>query len=98
LWGFESIRLYYRGDSLSEVISISSEWWTLTAQAKAIVGLVLSLQFSHSFDLLHANMTLDDACFRADVVIQITIFHLNRLIKPDGSAGAMTDVGGSSGE
>jgi hypothetical protein len=39
--GFEIVRLYCLGDSLSEVISVLPEWRTPTAQAKAIVGLVL---------------------------------------------------------
>jgi hypothetical protein len=29
LWGSEIVRLYYWGGSLSEVISVSPEWWTV---------------------------------------------------------------------
>jgi hypothetical protein len=36
-------RMYSVGDSVSEVLLASPEWWTPTAEAKAIVGLVLSI-------------------------------------------------------
>jgi hypothetical protein len=52
--------LYCWGDSLSEVISVSPEWWTPMAQAKAIVGFVLGLRFAHSLGLVHGHLTVDN--------------------------------------
>jgi hypothetical protein len=58
LWGFDIIGLDCLGGSLSEIISVSPEWWTPTAQAKAIVGFVLGLPFAHSLGLLHSYLTV----------------------------------------
>jgi serine/threonine protein kinase len=98
LWGFEIVRLYCWGGSLSEIISISPEWWIPTAQAKAIVGLVLGLRFAHSLGLPHGHLTMNNALFNEDGVIQITNFCLNRLMKPEGNSDGMVDVGGFSGK
>jgi hypothetical protein len=35
--------------SLSRIVSTSPLWWTPTAKAKAIAGVVLGLRFAHSF-------------------------------------------------
>jgi hypothetical protein len=48
----QNVRQYSSGGSLSEVISASPEWWTPTSKVKAIVGIVLSMRFAHSFWLL----------------------------------------------
>jgi serine/threonine protein kinase len=98
LWGFEIVRLYYWGGSLSEVILISPEWWIPTTQAKAIVGLVLGLRFAHSLGLLHGHLTVNNVLFNEDGVIQITNFCLNRLMKPEGNSSGIVDVGGFFGE
>jgi serine/threonine protein kinase len=98
LWGFEIVRLYCWGGSLSEVVSVSPEWWTPTAQAKAIVGFVLGLRFGHSLGLLYGHLTVDNVLFNEDVVIQITDFCLSRLIKPEGNSSGIVDVGGFFGQ
>jgi hypothetical protein len=59
-WGFNIVGLYCWGGSLSEIISVSPEWWTLTAQAKAFVGFVLGLWFAHSLGLLHSHLTVNN--------------------------------------
>jgi hypothetical protein len=54
------------GGSLSEVISISPEWWTPPAKAKPIVGIVLGMRFAHSFGLLHGHLTANTILFDND--------------------------------
>jgi hypothetical protein len=49
--------------------SVSPEWWTPTAQAKAFVGFVLGLQFAHSLGLFHGHLTIDNVPFNVDGVI-----------------------------
>jgi hypothetical protein len=48
---------YSSGDSMSEVLSGSPEWWTPTTKVKEIVSIVLSMRFAHSFGMLHENLT-----------------------------------------
>jgi serine/threonine protein kinase len=86
------------GISLSELISVSPEWWTPTTEAKAIVGLVLGLRFAHSLDLLHGHLTVNNVIFNEDGMIQITNFCLNRLMKPEGNSSGIIDAGGFFGE
>jgi hypothetical protein len=83
LWEFEIVGLYCWGGSLSEIISISPEWWTPTSQAKATVGFVLGLWFAHSLCLLHGYLIGNNVPFKEDEVIQITYFCLNHLMKPE---------------
>jgi hypothetical protein len=72
--GFEIVRGYCWDGSLSEVISVSPEWWTPTAQAKSIVGVVLGLRFAHSLGLLHGHLIVNNMLFNEDGVIQIIVF------------------------
>jgi hypothetical protein len=51
------VRSYMSSSSLSKVISVSPEWWTPTAKAKAVAGLMLGLRFAHSFGVLHGHLT-----------------------------------------
>jgi hypothetical protein len=50
----------FSDNSLSKVISNSPDWWTPTARAKVIVGLVLRLHFLHSLGLVHGHLPGDD--------------------------------------
>jgi hypothetical protein len=84
--------------SLSEIISTAPEWWTPTAKAKAIVGLVLGLRFAHSFGLLHGHLTANNIVVNEDGLIQITDFCMNDLGSLDGLAGGKADIEGFSGE
>jgi serine/threonine protein kinase len=90
--------LHSGGGSLSEVVSVSPEWWTPTAKAKAVAGLVLGLRFCHSFGLLHGHLTADNVYFNEDRVIQITDFCVNRLAERDWKSGENMDVGGFCGK
>jgi hypothetical protein len=68
------VGLYWEGSSLSEVISENPIWWTATAKAKAIAGIVLSLRFAHSLGLIHGHLNSKNICFDMDHRIQITNF------------------------
>jgi serine/threonine protein kinase len=94
----EIVRIYSGCGSLSEVISASPEWWTPTAKAKAIVGVVLSMRFAHSFGLVHGHLTADNVVFEEDGVIQICDFCVKSLSEVVGNSEAIAEVGGFSGE
>jgi serine/threonine protein kinase len=92
------VRQYSSSNSLSEVISTSPEWWTPTAKVKAIVGIVLSMRFAHSFGLLHGHLTGDNVFFDEDGLIQICDFYVKSLSEIIGYSEAISEVGGFSGE
>jgi hypothetical protein len=84
--------------SLSKVISTSPEWWTSTAKAKAVVGLVLGLRFVHSFGLLHGHLTMDNILFDEDGIVQISDFCMNSFAGVEGDQDVRPNVGGFWGE
>jgi serine/threonine protein kinase len=92
------VREYSSGDSLSEVLSTSPEWWTPTAKAKAVVGIVLSMRFAHSFGLLHGHLTGDNVHFDEDGLIEICDFCVKSLSDVGGNLEEIAEVGGFSGE
>jgi serine/threonine protein kinase len=92
------VREYLGGGSLSEVISASPEWWTPTAKVKALVGIVLSMRFAHSFGLLHGHLTFDNVLFDDNGVVHISDFCLNSLPEVGSNSEAMEELGGFSGE
>jgi serine/threonine protein kinase len=92
------VREYSSGCLLSEVLLRSPEWWTPTAKAKAIVGIVLSMRFAHSFGLLHGDLTEDKVFLKDEGLIEIFDFCENSLSEVLGNSEAMTEVGGFSGE
>jgi serine/threonine protein kinase len=98
LQNLEIVRKYSSGGSLSEVISASPAWWTPTAKAKAIVGIVLSMRFAHSYGLLHGDLTANNVIFDEDGVIQICDFCVKSLSEVGGNSDAIAEVGGFSGE
>jgi hypothetical protein len=63
---------------LAEVISTNPVWWTATAKAKAIAGIVLALRFAHSLGLIHGHLNSNHIHFDVDVNdrIEITDFYL----------------------
>jgi hypothetical protein len=71
------VRLFSQNGSLAEVLSNAPIWWTPTAKAKAVVGIVLGLRFAHSFGLLHNNLKSNNILFDVDHRIQITDFGSN---------------------
>jgi hypothetical protein len=60
--------------SLAEVVSSNPAWWTPTAKAKAVVGIVLALRFSHGFGLLHGCLNSGNVLFDGERRIQIADF------------------------
>jgi hypothetical protein len=68
------VELYSEGSSLSEVISENPIWWTATAKAKAVAGIVLALRFAHSLGLIHGHLNSKNIHFDMAHRIQITDF------------------------
>jgi hypothetical protein len=68
------VGLYSEGISLSEVISENPVWWTATAKAKAVAGIVLGLRFAHSLGLIHGHLNSTNIRFDMDHRIQIADF------------------------
>jgi serine/threonine protein kinase len=92
------VRQYSSGGSRSGVISGSPEWWTPTAKAKAIVGVVLNMRFAHSFGLLHGHLTEGNVVFDDDGLIQISDFCVKSLSEVGCKSDGMSEVGCFSGE
>jgi serine/threonine protein kinase len=92
------VRMHVGGSSLSEIVSVSPEWWTPTAKAKAVACLVLGLQFVHSQGLLHGHLTANNIFFDEDGTIQICDFCMNGLRELESNSGGTVDVGGFCGE
>jgi hypothetical protein len=67
-------RLHAAGGSLAEVVSSKPAWWTPTAKAEAVVGIVLALRFVHSLGLLHGALNTGNVLFDGGGRIQITDF------------------------
>jgi tRNA A-37 threonylcarbamoyl transferase component Bud32 len=65
---------------------------------KAIVGIVLSMRFAHSFGLLHGNLTGDNVVFNDEGLIQICDFRQNSFSEVDGHSEAIAELGGFSEE
>jgi serine/threonine protein kinase len=72
---FKIVRLYVEEKSLSEVISVNPVWWTSTAKAKAVVGIVLGLRFCHSLGFIHGHLNSKNIVFDVDHRFQITDFY-----------------------
>jgi hypothetical protein len=67
-------RLYWECCSLAETIATKPSWWTSTAKAKAVAGIVLGLRFAHSFGFIHGRLTLNNILLDSDHGVQITDF------------------------
>jgi serine/threonine protein kinase len=91
------VGLYTEGNSLAEVISVNPVWWTATAKAKAVVGIVLGLRFAHSLGLIHGHLKSNNIIFDSDHQVQIEDFY--RIVQEvgDNEKDANVDVGGFSG-
>jgi serine/threonine protein kinase len=89
--GMRIVRKHIGSGSLSKIVITSPEWWTPTAKAKAVVGLLLGLRFVHSFGLLHGHLTGDNVYFTEEGMIQISDFSLHNLFNQEGDRLAETD-------
>jgi hypothetical protein len=56
-------RLHSAGGSLAEVISAGPAWWTPTAKAEAIVGIMLALRFAHGLGVRHSGLNSGNVLF-----------------------------------
>jgi hypothetical protein len=92
------VEMSRRGSSLLQVVSSSPEWWTPTAKAKAVVGLVLGLRFAHSFGQVHGHLTENDIDLDENGMIEIKDFCMNDLYEFESDKGGMVDLGGFSRE
>jgi hypothetical protein len=72
-------RWYAAGGSLAEVLSDAPAWWTPTAKAKAIVGIVIGLWVAHGLGLLHGGLKASTVLCDAEPRIQIADFSPIRL-------------------
>jgi serine/threonine protein kinase len=72
-------RLYTRGGSLNDVLSTRPLWWTPTAKAIAVAGIVLGMKFLHSFGLIHGGLKPNNVLFDEYHQIKIADFGRNRL-------------------
>jgi serine/threonine protein kinase len=73
-WELKVLGLSSESEILFEVLAASPVWWTPTAKAKAIAGIVLGLRFSHSLGLIHGHLTTHNIVFDLNHHIQITDF------------------------
>jgi hypothetical protein len=96
--GMQIIRINFGDNSLSRIVSTSPAWWTPTAKAKAVAGLVLGLRFAHSLGILHGYLTGNIVFFNESGVIQITDFGLNGFGEPEGQDVVKMDIRGFSGD
>jgi serine/threonine protein kinase len=71
-------------------------WWTATAKAKAVAGIVLGMQFAHSLGLIHGCLRASNIVFDEDHNVKIADFGFNRLM--DSNFDPRHGAGGFAGE
>jgi serine/threonine protein kinase len=81
-------RLYTRSGSLNDVLSAHRLWWTPTAKAIAVAGIVLGMKFLHSFGLIHGRLTPNNVLFDECHRIQIADFGQSRIDPRESAATA----------
>jgi hypothetical protein len=84
LKGLKIVRMHIDGYSLSTVVLTSPEWWTPTAKAKAVVGVLLGLRFAHSLGVFHGHLTGKNIFVTEEGMIQISDFSLHNLFNEEG--------------
>jgi serine/threonine protein kinase len=85
-------RLYTQSNSLKDVLSARSLWFTPTARAIAFAGIVLGIEFLHSFGLIHGCLKPSNVLFDEYHRIRIADFGRSRL-DPRESAASGCRVG-----
>jgi serine/threonine protein kinase len=70
--------LYSRNGSLKDVLSARPLWWTPTAKAITVAGIVLEMKFLHSFGLIHGSLKPSNVLFDEYHLIQIADFGRSR--------------------
>jgi hypothetical protein len=61
-------------ESLFKILGARPVWWTPTAKAKAVAGVVLGLRFAHSLVFIHGHVTTNNIIFDLNHRVQITDF------------------------
>jgi serine/threonine protein kinase len=84
-------RPYTRSSSLKDVLLARPLWWTPTAKAIAVAGIVLGMKFLHSFGLIHGGLSPSNVLFDESHRIQIADFGRSRF-DPRGSAATARGV------
>jgi serine/threonine protein kinase len=72
-------RLYARSGSLKDVLSVRMLWWTPTAKAITVAGIVHGMKFLHSFELIHGGLKPSNILFDEYHRVRIADFGRNRL-------------------
>jgi serine/threonine protein kinase len=85
-------RLYSRSGSLKDALLARPLWWTPTAKAIAVAGIVLGMKFVHSFGLIHGGLKQSNVLFDESHRVQIAAFGRSRL-DLRGSAATARGVG-----
>jgi hypothetical protein len=91
------VRLHVEGISLAEMISMSPVWWTATAKAKTVAGIVLGIRFAHSLGLIHGHLNSRNLFFDSDDRIEITNFGVMDEDVEENESDSDAGVGGFSG-
>jgi hypothetical protein len=86
----------FAGDLLSKLVSILPEWWTPTAQVKAVVGLILDVRFAHSFGVPRGHLTGNYVLLDNEGLIQAADFSITGLRYLDVNEIADRDADGMS--
>jgi serine/threonine protein kinase len=81
-------RSYTRSGSLKDVLSARPLWWTPTAKAIAVAGIVRGMKFLHSFGLIHGGMKPSNVLFDESHRIRIADFGRSRLDLRESAATA----------
>jgi hypothetical protein len=100
------VRMYFKGCSLSTVLSVGPTGWASAVRAKVVPGIVLALRFAHSHGLLHHGLTAKNILFDFDHCIQIFDFEPILLgvgereneSESESESGEGIQLGGFSGE
>jgi hypothetical protein len=94
------IRLYFEGNSLSEVVSVNPVWWTSTVKAKVVAGIALGLRFAHSLGLFHGHLSATNILFDLEHCIQIINFDpiVLEIVESESEPEEWMQLGGISGE
>jgi serine/threonine protein kinase len=81
-------RLYTRSGSLKDVLSARPLWWTPTAKAITVAGIVFGMRFLHSFGLIHGDLKPSNVLFDEYHRIRIADFGQSQLYPRESAATA----------
>jgi serine/threonine-protein kinase len=79
-------RLYSWRGSQEDVLSVRLLWWTATAKAIAVAGIVFGMKFLHSFGLIHDCLKPGNVLFDESHRIHIANFARTQFDLPESAA------------